>query len=111
MRTFWVLALGLVALTAAEGCKQKMPEPIPGPKAASGVVGHARAAGIAWFQGSLDEAFARPGAHVTCGAERPAMAPVAPELPHPRNRVSQPSPAACQGGSCPTARAPRRPLV
>jgi hypothetical protein len=111
MRRLWVLILGLVALTAAEGCKQRQPEPIPGPKAGAGVVGHTRAAGIAWFQGSLDEAFARPTMHVTCGAEGPAMAPVAPELPRLRTRVSAPSPAACQSGSCPVAPAPRRPLV
>jgi hypothetical protein len=112
MRTFWVLTLGLVALTAAEGCKQRQPEPIPGPKSESGVVSHASAAGIAWFQGSLDEAFARPGAHVTCNAERPPMAPVAPELPRPRNRVNVAAPAACHSGTCPAAaHAQRRPLV
>jgi len=110
MRTFWVLTLGLVALTAAVGCKQKQPEPIPGPKA--GMAVHVSAAGIAWFQGSLDEAFARPGVHVTCGAERPPMAPVAPELPRARNRVNVAAPAVCHSGTCPAAApAQRRPLV
>ena len=109
MRRFWVLILGLVALTAAEGCKQRLPEPIPGPKAPSGMVGHTRAAGIAWFQGSLDEAFARPGVHITCAAERAPMAPLTPDLARARSRPA--SPTGCRGGNCPAMVAPRRPLV
>ena len=114
MRTLWVLTLGLVALATTQGCKRKVPEPIPGPKAAPAMVGHARAAGIAWFQGSLDEAFARPSAHVTCAAaERASMAPLGPELSRPlRNRLNTPAPAACRSAPCPsTAAVPRRPLV
>jgi hypothetical protein len=111
MRTLWVLTLGLLAMTAAEGCKQKMPEPIPGPKAAPTAMGHPPAAEIAWFQGSLDEAFARPSANVTCAAERAPMAPLAPDLARTRNRLSAPSPAACRSGACPSAPSPRRPLV
>jgi len=91
MRTIWVLALGLVVLTAVEGCKRNAPEPIPGPKAATAVVGHPGSSGIAWFQGSLDEAFARPGAHVTCASVRAPMAPMAPlapDLSRTRNRVA-----------------------
>ncbi len=113
MRKLWILTLGLVALTAAEGCKRNAPEPIPGPKAVPAVVGHARAAGIAWFQGSLDEAFARPSARVTCAAaERASIAPLGADLSRPlRNRLNTPPPAACRSAPCPSAAAPRRPLV
>ena len=101
MRAYWMAGLGLVALLATEGCKQKSPEPIPGPKAASVGMMHPRAAGIAWFQGSLDEAFARPGVHVTCSMERAPMAPLTPDLSRARTRA--PSPAHTGTG--------RRPLV
>jgi hypothetical protein len=114
MRKLWMLTLGLAALAAAEGCKRNAPEPIPGPKAVPAVVGHTSAAGIAWFQGSLDEAFARPGAHVTCAEVRAPMAPLGADLSRPpiRNRLNTPPPAACRSGTCPsTAAAPRRPLV
>jgi hypothetical protein len=111
MRRLWVLTLALVALTAAQGCKRRMPEPIPGPKAVPAVVGHTRAGGIAWFQGSLDEAFAQPITRVTCDAGRVPMAPLGADLSHPR-RLNPPPPAACRSGACPsTAAAPRRPLV
>jgi hypothetical protein len=81
MRTLWVSALTLAALTAVAGCKQKEPEPIPGPKAG---VSRERVPGIAWFQGSLDEGFSRTGHHLSaprrelrCAAPppRPARAP------------------------------------
>ena len=112
MRTLWVLALGLVALTAAGGCKRNEPEPIPGPKAAPAVVGHPGSSGIAWFQGSLDEAFARPDTHATCASsERTPMAPLAPDLSRTRNRLNPPPPAACRSGTCPSTTASRRPLV
>ena len=101
MKAFWVASLGIVALLTTAGCKQKSPEPIPGPKAPSIGVAPAQAAGIAWFQGSLDEAFARPQIHVTCSSERPPMAPVTPDLPRARNRAPTPAPST----------APRRPLV
>ena len=106
-----MLTLGLVALTTVEGCKRQEPEPIPGPKAVPAAVEHARAAGIAWFQGSLDEAFARPTIHATCAAERAPMAPLAPDLSRMRNRLNVPSPTACRSGTCPLAHSPRRPLV
>jgi hypothetical protein len=110
MRTLWVLTLGLVALAATQGCKRKEPEPIPGPKAASMAVGHARAPGIAWFQGGLDEAFTRT---VTiCATERRSVAPVAPDLSRMRNRVNSPPPApACRTEPCPTVASPRRRLA
>lgn len=101
MRAYWMACLGLVALWAAEGCKQKSPEPIPGPKAASMGMVRPQAAGIAWFQGSLDEAFARPGVHATCSMERAPMAPLTPDLSRTRTRA--PSPA--------HTGAVRRPLV
>ncbi len=110
MRTLWVLTLGLVALTTAEGCKRRIPEPIPGPKAGPVAVGRPAAAGIAWFQGSLDEAFARPDDHATCTAERAPMAPL-PDLSRMRKWLNTPSPTACRGGACPSAPSPRRPLV
>jgi hypothetical protein len=101
MKAFWVASLGMVALLTTAGCKQKTPEPIPGPKAASIGVGPVRAAGIAWFQGSLDEAFARPRVPATCAAEHIPMAPLTPDLPRARNRAPTPAPST----------APRRPLV
>jgi len=59
MRALWIMALGLTALVV-EGCKRNQPEPIPGPKAGlTGVAVPLRTPGIAWFQGSLEEAFAR----------------------------------------------------
>jgi hypothetical protein len=111
MRTLWVLTAGLVALAATQGCKRKEPEPIPGPKAVPAVVGHARAAGIAWFQGSLDEAFARPDVHTTCATERRATTPVVPDLSRMRNRLNSPAPAACRTEPCPAAVPYPRPLV
>jgi hypothetical protein len=111
MSKIWVLTLALAALTAAEGCKRNVPEPIPGPKAVPAVVGHANAAGIAWFQGNLDEAFARPAVHATCDAGRTPMAPLGADLSRPRNRLSPPPPSACRNGTCPSTAALRRPLV
>jgi hypothetical protein len=102
MKALWVGSLGLVALLTTAGCKQKDPEPIPGPKAHGVGVSAPQAAGIAWFQGSLDEAFARTSVHATCAAERASMAPLAPDLSRvARPRVSVPSPVTTS----------RRPLV
>jgi hypothetical protein len=113
MTTFWVLTLGLVALTTVEGCKRQEPEPIPAPKAVPAAVGHVRAAGIAWFQGSLDEAFARPSAPATCSTDHAPIAPLVPDLSSRiRNRQISPAPTACSSGeSCPATASPRRPLV
>jgi hypothetical protein len=102
MRAYWVASLGLAALLATEGCKQKEPEPIPGPKAPGAEVLHPQAAGIAWFQEGLDEAFARSRVHSTCDSARAPMAPLAPDLS--RARVRAPSPA-------PAVTTARRPLV
>ena len=102
MRAYWVASLGLVALLANEGCKQQNPQPIPGPKAPGVEIMHPQAAGIAWFQGSLDEAFARPGANATCAAVRAPMTPLMPDLS--RTRIRAPSPA-------PAVTTARRPLV
>ena len=102
MRTLWVGSLGLVALLTTAACKHKEPEPIPGPKAPGMGMTSTRAAGIAWFQGSLDEAFARTHSRATCAAERAPMAPLAPDLSRAaRPRVSVPAPVT----------AARRPLV
>jgi hypothetical protein len=109
MRTLWVLTLGLVALAAAQGCKRREPEPIPGPKAAAMAMDHARAPGIAWFQGGLDEAFTSTAR--ICSTERRSATPVAPDLPRIRNRaIPAPSPA-CRGEPCPAITYPRRRLV
>jgi hypothetical protein len=107
MRTLWLLTLGLVALTATQGCKRT--EPIPGPKAVSAAMGHARAPGIAWFQGGLDEAFTRTPK--VCSLEPRTPAPLAPDVVRMRGRPSSPSPAACRAEPCPPAAYPRRPLV
>jgi hypothetical protein len=109
MRALWVLTLGLAALVATEGCKRK--EPIPGPKAVSVAIGRAHAPGIVWFQGGLDEAFAKTAR--MCSNERRSTVPLAPDLARMRNRTSLPStsPATCRGESCPPMPYPRRPLV
>jgi hypothetical protein len=109
MKTLWVVTLGLVALAATQGCKRRVPEHIPGPKAVSAAVGHARAPGIAWFQGGLDEAFTRTPRF--CSTERRAVAPPAPDLARMRNRANSPAPAACRAEPCPPVAYPRRPLV
>jgi hypothetical protein len=109
MRTLWVLTLGLVALAATQGCKRKEPEPIPGPKAVSMAVHHARAPGIAWFQGGLEEAFTRTPR--ICSMEPHFVAPLAPDLARMRSRANSPPPATCRAEPCPPAPYPRRPLV
>ena len=112
MRTIWVVTLGLVALTAVQGCKQKEPEPIPGPKAGAVTVPFVHTPGIAWFQGSFDEAFARTDAPRSCRGERDLAAPQAAELPRPRKRANSESPALCTGGPCtPASQRPHHRLV
>lgn len=88
--TLWVVSLGLVALVTTQGCKRKDPEPIPGPKAAVaagvGMVGRIRTPGIAWFQGSLDEGFARAEHRKAAASPRPELhcSSPAPTRPIPR---------------------------
>lgn len=98
MKMLWVLPLGLAALVAVQGCKRKEPEPIPGPKAglAMAVVyaartasTEARAPGIAWFQGSLDEAFARAAMPRNCWEY--GTSPRAGELTRARKKLNLPS--------------------
>ena len=86
MRRLWVLTLGLAALATVQGCKQK-PEPIPGPKAgvAAGIYVHTP--GIAWFQGSLDEAFASPKLPRSCQDYR-VTAPRSEDLARSRKKLS-----------------------
>ena len=110
MRTLWVVTLALVALTAEQGCKRKEPQPIPGPKAGLTVAVRVHTPGIAWFQGSLDEAFARPQDPKMCAQERDSLAPRASEVPRARNRPSPLPPAACRSQSCPP-NYPHHPLV
>jgi hypothetical protein len=113
MRLLWVLTLGLVISTAIPGCKRRPPEPIPGPKAvAPAMAGHTHmhAAGIAWFQGSVDEAFARAPVEGTCYLRRAPMAPLAPDLPPPP-RTPHSSLAAPTAPPTSPAAYPRRPLV
>jgi hypothetical protein len=109
MNRLWVLTLGLVALTAVQGCKRKEPQPIPGPKAGSMVFMHATP-GIAWFQGSLDEAFARTKRHMSC-REHTLAAPRTSELARTRKWLSTPTPAICAPGACPAGPQPRHRLV
>ena len=109
MRALWVLTLGLVALAATQDCKRTEPEPIPGPKAASMAVGHARAPGIAWFQGGLDEAFS--SAARICSTERRSVAPVAPDIARMRNRGNSAPRPACPSEPCSTTANPRRRLA
>jgi hypothetical protein len=106
MNKLWVLTLGLVALTVVQGCKRKEPEPIPGPKAGLGMVAFAHPPpGIAWFQGSLDEAFARTEMHLNC-RDRALMAPRATEMMRARKRLNTPAPVACPADSCPPGPGP-----
>jgi len=73
MRAIWVVALGLGASMAVAGCKGNKPEPIPGPKV--GAAYHARAAGIAWFQGSVEEAFSKVTARPPTGQNQASSHP------------------------------------
>jgi hypothetical protein len=112
MRTLWVLTLGMVALAATQGCKRKEPEPIPGPKAGAAVMERFHTPGIAWFQGSFDEAFAKTNLPRTCATERGTLAPpLVPDPSRTRNRLNSPSPVACHAAPCPSVAYPRRPLV
>ena len=76
----------LVALTAAQGCKQK--EPIPGPKAGVAVAPLTHTPGIAWFQGSFDEAFSYAELRNHCKGERSLAAPPAPEIARARKHAA-----------------------
>jgi hypothetical protein len=97
MKMLWVLTLGLATVGAVEGCKRKEPEPIPGPKArlaAAVEYSHAARAymhtpGIAWFQGSLDEGFARPTLPLLCREH--AAEPRTTELSRARKKLDLPS--------------------
>ena len=100
MRRIWVLTLGLVALTAVQGCRQKNPEPIPGPKAGTVTVPYVRTPGIAWFQGSFDEAFARTEPPQHCRGRQGLAAPREAELTRPRKRASSAPSMICTGDSC-----------
>jgi hypothetical protein len=114
MKKIGVLVLGILALTATQACRQKQPEPIPGPKAGMSMVPHFHPASIAWFQGSLEEAFApaprergpstpvlrvdaRPGASAI---GRGNVAPI--DLRQPAGREPAPTPSISQ--TCPTRR-------
>lgn len=98
MKMLWVLPLGLAALVAIQGCKRKEPEPIPGPKArlamavvyAQTVSTSARAPGIAWFQGSLEEGFARSAMPTNC-LEYSASPPRRSELMRARKKLDLPA--------------------
>jgi hypothetical protein len=107
VRALWILTLGLVALTATQGCKQKEPEPIPGPKAGGPAApGGVRTPGIAWFQGSFDEAFARPEIPRNC-KESSLVAPRTSEVARARKRANPPASGVCGTGNCPPAPASR----
>ncbi|MBV9345407.1 MAG: hypothetical protein JOZ03_10520 [Gammaproteobacteria bacterium] len=51
----------LLASLALAACHYRKSHPVPGPRSGAPHVAHApRVSEIRWFQGSLDEAFARP---------------------------------------------------
>jgi hypothetical protein len=65
MRSFLIAATLATAALALSACHDKRPEPVPPPQSAVGMAAHGGAASpevseISWFQGTLDEAFARP---------------------------------------------------
>jgi hypothetical protein len=109
MRTIGVVFLELLALTAVQGCRHKAPEPIPGPKAGMSVAAHFRPAAIAWFQGSLEEAFA-PMASESAGlpgygrAELPADAQADARIEARQPKARNRPPAATTAQACPTRR-------
>jgi hypothetical protein len=112
VRTLWVLALGLVALTTTPGCKRKEPEPIPGPKADSALGIYVRTPGIAWFQGSFDEAFARATFPRHCRGDHSLTAPRVTDLARNRKRLNPPAPTGiCTDEPCPPIARPRHRLV
>jgi hypothetical protein len=113
MRPIGVLFWGLLALTVVQGCRHKAPEPIPGPKAGTPMAVRFRPAGIAWFQGSLEEAFApaaREGAglpaygraDVPADVRTDARADARPEARKIPARNQRPGPTVVQ--VCPTRR-------
>src|SRR3989442_9876763 len=97
MRALWILALGLATLAAVQGCKRRDPKPLPGPQSGMALAADdLHAPGIAWFQGSFDEAFARTELWRNCTGEHGVSAPRAPELARARKRPNLPLPAACE---------------
>jgi hypothetical protein len=63
MKPIWIAVAVLTATLALAGCKNRKEEPVPGPKSEWSATGrheprdHHGASGIAWFQGTLEEAF------------------------------------------------------
>lgn len=97
MKLMWALALGVASLVAIQGCKRK--EPIPGPKVVGLATVVVRAGmsgadvhtpGIAWFQGSLDEAFAHTALPRNC-REYGVAASRASELGRMRKKLTLPT--------------------
>jgi hypothetical protein len=112
MRALWILALGLATLAAVQGCKRRDPKPLPGPQSAMALAAdNIHAPGIAWFQGSLDEAFARTELWRNCTGENGAAAPRASELARARKRPNEPFPMACETAPCPPTTRPRHRLI
>lgn len=112
MRALCVVAIACIALVATEGCRRPKREPVPGPQsgilgvnaATLGITSHKKAGnsqhgarqgmgldsprmehgavGIAWFQGTVDEAFSRVGGRRNGGANH--AVPICPgTLPSP----------------------------
>ena len=82
MRSLLITAAVATAALALEGCQNKRrPEPVPPPQSArlhaaaslpaahKGAPQHYSAGEIAWFQGTLDEAFSEK----TCSRQRPPL--------------------------------------
>jgi len=62
MRPFWITAVATAALALGACQDKRRPEPVPPPQSRLPGPEHGIQAGvseISWFQGSLDEAFAR----------------------------------------------------
>jgi len=69
MKPIWIAAAVLAGTIAFVGCKNRKEEPVPPPNAAwaaavkppargqHDTLAHRGAAGISWFQGTLEEAF------------------------------------------------------
>ncbi len=64
VKTVYVLAAVMAVTVAAEGCKRRETKPAP-QVAGTTLPEYSPPAGIAWFQGSLEEAFSRTTAQET----------------------------------------------
>ena len=112
MRALWILALGLATLAAVQGCKRRDPKPLPGPQSDLAMAAESlHTPGIAWFQGSFDEAFARAELWRNCTGGHSVAPPRTPEVARARKRPDLPFPAACENEPCAPISRPRHRLI